>query len=319
MIIVASVSCIYGLGSPEEYRRSGAVACAWAWRRPRTTMLRKLIDIQYARNDMDFKRGTFRVRGDVVEIFPVSTRSSAIRVEFFGDEIDRDHRDQPADRRDASASANRSSSIPASHFVTPEETAEAALENIERGAGRAAGRAARPGQAAGSAAAASSGRRYDLEMMQEIGYCSGIENYSGTSDGREPGETPYTLIDYFPEGLSADHRRVARDAAADRARCTTATARARKCSSSTASACLGAGQPAAEVRGVRAEGRTRWSSSRRRRAVRAGEHGAEVVEQIIRPTGLVDPEIDVRPTKGQIDDLLGEIRERIASGTSACW
>lgn len=196
VIIIASVSCIYGLGSPEEYREM-VVSIRTGMEIERNQLLRKLVDVQYERNDISFTRGTFRVRGDVVEIFPASRDEHCIRVEFFGDEIDR-IREVDALTGEILSDREHVAIFPASHFVTREEKMRKAIENIEK---ELEERLAllRSEDKLLEAQRLEQRTRYDLEMMREMGFCSGIENYSRHLTLREAGATPYTLLDYFPD------------------------------------------------------------------------------------------------------------------------
>lgn len=308
VIIVASVSCIYGLGSPEEYRDL-RLSLRVGMERSRNSILHKLIDIQYERNDLNFVRGTFRVRGDVIEIFPVSRSDSAIRVEMFGDEIERI---TEIDVLTGEITGQRDHVIvfPGSHFVTGEEKMKRALVNIERELEERLVVLKEAGKLL-EAQRLEQRTRYDLEMMAEMGFCSGIENYSGPMTFREPGATPYTLMDFFPD----DYMIVI-----DESHVTLPQVRA-----------MYNGDQARKD--VLVEHGFRLPSAKDNRPLRFEEfeekakqlvfvsatpgpfeleHTPTVVQQIIRPTGLIDPIIEVRPTKGQIDDLLGEIRDRIA-------
>ncbi|MGG3921758.1 DEAD/DEAH box helicase family protein, partial [Geobacillus thermodenitrificans] len=196
VIIVASVSCIYGLGSPEEYREL-VVSLRVGMEIERNTLLRRLVDIQYDRNDIDFQRGTFRVRGDVVEIFPASRDEHCIRVEFFGDEIDR-IREVDALTGEVLGEREHVAIFPASHFVTREEKMKLAIANIEKELEERLAELREQGKLL-EAQRLEQRTRYDLEMMREMGFCSGIENYSRHLALRPPGSTPYTLLDYFPD------------------------------------------------------------------------------------------------------------------------
>lgn len=196
VIIVASVSCIYGLGSPEEYREL-VVSLRVGMEKDRNQLLRELVDVQYGRNDIDFKRGTFRVRGDVVEIFPASLDEHCIRIEFFGDEIDR-IREVNALTGEVLAERDHVAIFPASHFVTREEKMKVAIENIEKELEERLKELNDNGKLL-EAQRIEQRTRYDLEMMREMGFCSGIENYSRHLTLRPAGATPYTLIRLFPE------------------------------------------------------------------------------------------------------------------------
>lgn len=308
VIIVASVSCIYGLGSPTEY--GGLVfSLRVGMEKPRDVILHKLVDIQYQRNDISFTRGTFRVRGDIVEIFPVSNNERAIRVELFGDEIERI---SEIDVLTGEIVGEREhiAIFPASHFVTKEETMKVALVNIERELEERLAELREAGKLL-EAQRLEQRTRYDLEMMAEMGFCSGIENYSGPLTFRERGATPYTLLDYFPDDMviviDESHVSLPQIRAmynGDRARKEMLVNHGFRLPS------------AMDNRPLRFEEFEAKAKQLVYVSATPGpyeiEHTDKMIEQIIRPTGLIDPIIDVRPTKGQIDDLLNEIRDRIA-------
>ncbi|MCD9022356.1 excinuclease ABC subunit UvrB [Cohnella silvisoli] len=308
VIIVASVSCIYGLGSPEEYRDL-RLSLRVGMEKSRNAILHKLIDIQYERNDMNFVRGTFRVRGDVIEIFPVSRGDSAIRVEMFGDEIERI---TEIDVLTGEITGQREHVIifPGSHFVTGEEKMKRALVNIERELEERLVELRDAGKLL-EAQRLEQRTRYDLEMMAEMGFCSGIENYSGPMTFRERGATPYTLMDFFPD----DYLIVI-----DESHVTLPQLRAMYNGDQARKSVLvdhGFRLPSAkDNRPLRFEEFEEKATQLVFVSATPGpyelEHCPTMIEQIIRPTGLVDPIIEIRPTKGQIDDLLGEIRDRIA-------
>ncbi len=308
VIIIASVSCIYGLGSPEEYREL-VVSIRTGMEIERNQLLRKLVDVQYERNDISFTRGTFRVRGDVVEIFPASRDEHCVRVEFFGDEIDR-IREVDALTGEILADRDHVAIFPASHFVTREEKMLKAIDNIEQELEQRL-ELLRAEDKLLEAQRLEQRTRYDLEMMREMGFCSGIENYSRHLTLREAGATPYTLLDYFPEDflLVVDESHV------------------------TLPQVRGMYNGDQARKGVLVEHGFRLPSALDNRPLRFEEfekhihqaiyvsatpgpyeieHTPEMVEQIIRPTGLLDPLIDVRPIEGQIDDLIDEIHDRIA-------
>ncbi|MEK5230820.1 excinuclease ABC subunit UvrB [Lysinibacillus sp. FSL K6-0232] len=308
VIIIASVSCIYGLGSPEEYREM-VVSIRTGMEIERNQLLRKLVDVQYERNDVSFTRGTFRVRGDVVEIFPASRDEHCIRVEFFGDEIDR-IREVDALTGEILSDRDHVAIFPASHFVTREEKMRKAIENIEK---ELEERLAllRAEDKLLEAQRLEQRTRYDLEMMREMGFCSGIENYSRHLTLREAGATPYTLLDYFPDDFLL---------VVDESHVTLPQVRGMYNGDQARKGVLvehGFRLPSAlDNRPLRFE----EYESRVHQAIYVSatpgpyelEHTPEMVEQIIRPTGLLDPLIDVRPIEGQIDDLIDEIHERIA-------
>jgi excinuclease ABC subunit B len=308
VIIVASVSCIYGLGSPSEY--GGLVlSLRVGMEKPRDVILHKLVDIQYQRNDISFTRGTFRVRGDIVEIFPVANNERAIRVELFGDEIERIS-EIDVITGEIIGERDHIAIFPASHFVTQEETMKVALVNIERELEERLVELREAGKLL-EAQRLEQRTRYDLEMMAEMGFCSGIENYSGPLTFRERGATPYTLLDYFPDDMviviDESHVSLPQIRAmynGDRARKEMLVNHGFRLPS------------AMDNRPLRFEEFEAKAKQLVYVSATPGPYEIEntdkMIEQIIRPTGLIDPIIDVRPTKGQIDDLLEEIRDRIA-------
>ncbi|WP_027087294.1 excinuclease ABC subunit UvrB [Cohnella panacarvi] len=308
VIIVASVSCIYGLGSPEEYRDL-RLSLRVGMERSRNAILHKLVDIQYQRNDINFTRGTFRVRGDVIEIFPVSRSDQAIRVEMFGDEIER-ITEIDVLTGEILGSRDHVVIFPGSHFVTGEEKMKRALVNIEAELEERLAELREQGKLL-EAQRLEQRTRYDLEMMAEMGFCSGIENYSGPMTFRERGATPYTLMDFFPD----DYLIVI-----DESHVTLPQVRAMYNGDQARKSVLvdhGFRLPSAkDNRPLRFEEFEEKAKQLIFVSATPGpyelEHCPTMVQQIIRPTGLVDPIIEVRPTKGQIDDLLGEIRARIA-------
>lgn len=308
VIIVASVSCIYGLGSPEEYREL-VVSLRVGMEKGRDQLLRDLVDVQYNRNDIDFQRGTFRVRGDVVEIFPASRDEHCVRIEFFGDEIDR-IREVNALTGEIISEREHVAIFPASHFVTREEKMKIAIENIEKELEERLKEFNDNGKLL-EAQRIEQRTRYDLEMMREMGFCSGIENYSRHLTLREPGSTPYTLLDYFPEDslIVIDESHVTLPQIrgmfnGDQARKNVLVEHGFRLPS------------AMDNRPLRFEEFEEKAHQLVFVSATPGpyelEHCPEQVQQIIRPTGLLDPIIEVRPSKGQIDDLIGEIQERIA-------
>jgi len=308
VIIIASVSCIYGLGSPEEYRDL-VVSLRVGMEIERNRLLSKLVDIQYARNDIDFQRGTFRVRGDVVEIFPASRDEHCIRIEFFGDEIDR-IREVDALTGEIIADRDHVAIFPASHFVTREEKMKIAIQNIEKELEERL-KVMRDAGKLLEAQRLEQRTNYDLEMMREMGFCSGIENYSRHLTLRPPGATPYTLLDYFPKDFLL---------VIDESHVTIPQIRGMYNGDQARKQVLvdhGFRLPSAlDNRPLRFEEFEDHISQIVYVSATPGpyelEHTPQVVEQIIRPTGLLDPMIDVRPIEGQIDDLLSEINERIA-------
>jgi excinuclease ABC subunit B len=307
VIIVASVSCIYGLGSPEEYREL-VVSLRVGMEIERNALLRRLVDIQYERNDIDFQRGTFRVRGDVVEIFPASRDERCIRVEFFGDEIDR-IREVDALTGEVLAEREHVAIFPASHFVTREEKMRIAIENIEKELEERLRELREQGKLL-EAQRLEQRTRYDLEMMREMGFCSGIENYSRHLALRPPGSTPYTLLDYFPDDflIIIDESHVTLPQIrgmynGDRARKQVLVDHGFRLPSALDNRPLTFEEFEKKINQIIYVSATPGPYEL--------EHSPEVVEQIIRPTGLLDPTIDVRPIEGQIDDLIGEIQERV--------
>jgi excinuclease ABC subunit B len=308
VIIVASVSCIYGLGSPTDYKNL-VLSLRVGMERPRNEILHKLVDIQYQRNDINFVRGTFRVRGDVIEIFPASHGEHAVRVELFGDEIER-ITEIDVLTGEIIGEREHVAIFPASHFVTQQEKMKIALANIERELEERLAELRAQGKLL-EAQRLEQRTRYDLEMMHEMGFCSGIENYSGPLTFRERGATPYTLLDYFPDDMLVivDESHVTLPQIrgmynGDRARKEVLVEHGFRLPS------------ALDNRPLRFEEFEQKIKQAIFISATPGpyeiEHCPTMVEQIIRPTGLLDPEIEVRPTKGQIDDLIGEIHERIA-------
>ncbi|KUP05219.1 excinuclease ABC subunit B [Bacillus coahuilensis p1.1.43] len=307
VIIIASVSCIYGLGSPEEYKEL-VVSLRVGMEIERNQLLRRLVDVQYERNDIDFRRGTFRVRGDVVEIFPASRDEHCIRIEFFGDEIDR-IREVDALTGEIFGERDHVAIFPASHFVTREEKMRVAIENIEKELEEQLEMMKEDGKLL-EAQRLEQRTRYDLEMMREMGFCSGIENYSRHLTLRPPGSTPYTLIDYFPKDflLIIDESHVTLPQIrgmfnGDQARKQVLVDHGFRLPSAMDNRPLTFNEFEEKSHQLVYVSATPGPYEM--------EHTPQMVEQIIRPTGLLDPTIDVRPIEGQIDDLLGEIHERI--------
>ncbi|GFR39127.1 UvrABC system protein B [Insulibacter thermoxylanivorax] len=308
VIIVASVSCIYGLGSPLEYREQ-VLSLRVGMERSREEILHRLVDIQYQRNDINFVRGTFRVRGDTIEIFPVSTHEHAIRVELFGDEIDR-ITEIDVLTGEIIGLREHVAIFPASHFVTREETLKVALKNIERELEERLEELRSQGKLL-EAQRLEQRTRYDIEMMQEMGFCSGIENYSGPLTFRERGATPYTLFDYFPDDMlliiDESHVTIPQIRAmynGDRARKEVLVEHGFRLPSALDNRPLRFDEFEQKINQVIYVSATPGPYEL--------EHSEQIVEQIIRPTGLLDPVVEVRPTKGQIDDLINEIHDRIA-------
>lgn len=307
VIIVASVSCIYGLGDPEDYR-SLVLSLRKGMVKDRDEVLRKLIDIQYDRNDINFVRGTFRVRGDIVDIFPAASSDRAIRVEYFGDEIERI---LEIDSLTGTITGERQHVYiyPASHFATTQAKLEAAIKNIEIELEQRV-RELKEQDKLLEAQRLLQRTNYDIEMMREVGYCSGIENYSRHISGRAPGSPPFTLLDFFPEDylLVVDESHVTIPQVrgmyfGDRSRKESLVEYGFRLPSAFDNRPLNFGEFEARVNQA-----IYVSATPARYEL---ERSTQVVEQIIRPTGLIDPEIEVRPVKGQIDHLIGEIRERV--------
>ncbi|MED3574745.1 excinuclease ABC subunit UvrB [Cytobacillus praedii] len=307
VIIIASVSCIYGLGSPEEYREL-VLSLRIGMEIERNQLLRKLVDIQYERNDINFQRGAFRVRGDVVEIFPASKDEHCLRVEFFGDEIER-IREVDALTGEIIGERDHVAIFPASHFVTREEKMLVAIQNIEK---ELEERLAdlRENNRLLEAQRLEQRTRYDLEMMREMGFCSGIENYSRHLTLRPPGSTPYTLLDYFPKDLLIviDESHVTLPQIrgmynGDQARKSVLVEHGFRLPSALDNRPLMFPEFEKHIDQIVYVSATPGPYEL--------EHTPEMIEQIIRPTGLLDPTIDVRPIEGQIDDLIGEIQDRI--------
>ncbi|WP_338553337.1 excinuclease ABC subunit UvrB [Paenibacillus sp. KS-LC4] len=308
VIVVASVSCIYGLGSPKEYG-SMLLSLRVGMEKPRDAILHKLVDIQYQRNDINFIRGTFRVRGDIIEIFPVANNERAIRIELFGDEIER-ITEIDVLTGEIVGEREHVAIFPASHFVTHEETMKLALVNIERELEERLAELKEAGKLL-EAQRLEQRTRYDIEMMSEMGFCSGIENYSGPLTFRERGATPYTLFDYFPDDMliviDESHVSLPQIRAmynGDRARKEMLVNHGFRLPSAMDNRPLKFEEFEAKAKQTIYVSATPGPLEL--------EQCPTMVEQIIRPTGLLDPIIELRPTKGQIDDLLGEIRDRVA-------
>lgn len=307
VIIVASVSCIYGLGDPEDYTDL-MLSLRPGMHKDRDEVIRKLVDIQYERNEIDFKRGKFRARGDVLEIFPASSSDRCIRVEFFGDEIER-LTEIDSLTGEVIGVMSHAAVFPASHYATTRVKMEKALATIEqelderlrdlKGQGRLL-----------EAQRLEQRTRYDLEMMQEVGFCQGIENYSRHISGRTAGSAPYTLMDYFPGDylliIDESHVSVPQISAmynGDRSRKEALVEYGFRLPSAFDNRPLKFEEFERRVNQAVYVSATPAQYEKR--------HSIQVVEQIIRPTGLIDPEVAVKPVKGQIDDLIGEINETI--------
>ena len=308
VIIVASVSCIYGLGDPEDYSDL-VLSLRLGQTKSRDEILSKLVDIQYTRNDMNFIRGTFRVQGDTIEIFPAAYSERAIRVELFGDEIDR-LVEVDALTGEVIAERKHVAVYPASHYVTTKEKMKIAVERIEAELDEQLARLKAEDRLL-EAQRLEQRTRYDIEMMQEMGYCSGIENYSRHMSERKAGEAPYTLIDYFPDDflIMVDESHVT----IPQVRAMYNGDRARKESLIE----YGFRLPSAlDNRPLKFDEFVERINQIVYVSATPGPYEMEVetnvAEQIIRPTGLLDPSIEIRPIKGQMDDLLGEIHKRAA-------
>lgn len=307
VIVVASVSCIFGLGSPIEYARQ-VVSLRVGMEKSRDQLLKELIEIQFERNDIDFQRGRFRVRGDVVEIFPASRDERALRIEFFGDEIDR-IREVDALTGEIMSDTEHVSIFPATHFVTNEDHMEHAIASIQSELDERL-KALRAENKLLEAQRLEQRTNYDIEMMREMGYTSGIENYSRHMDGRKEGEPPYTLLDFFPDDflIVIDESHVTMPQVrgmynGDRARKQMLVD-------------YGFRLPSAlDNRPLRLEEFEKHVNQIVYVSATPGPYEYDqtdtVIQQIIRPTGLLDPVIEVRPIMGQIDDLVGEINERV--------
>ncbi len=309
VLVVASVSCIYGLGAPENYG-SMHVYLETGMPLVRDDLLRRLVDMQYVRNDHDFHRGTFRVRGDVVEVFPQYEGDMAIRVEFFGDEIDALAEIDPLRGR-VVARPRKAMIYPASHYVAGQERIRLACEGIREELRERLELFNRQGKLV-EAQRLEQRTMYDLEMLETMGFCHGVENYSRWLDGREASQTPYTLYDYLPEGtmivLDESHVSVPQIGGmyrGDRARKETLVEYGWRLPS------------ALDNRPLRFDEWEERAGQRVYVSATPADYELQacqgvVVEQIIRPTGLIDPKIEIRPANGQVDDLLGEIQEHVA-------
>ncbi|NNJ11535.1 excinuclease ABC subunit UvrB [Chloroflexales bacterium ZM16-3] len=312
VLIVASVSAIFGLGSPQDYGqvvipvRAGEV-------RNRDKLLRQLIDLQFERNDIDFHRGTFRVRGDTLDIMPANSET-AVRVEFWGDEVERIVELDPLT---GEILLNRTAVdiYPAKHFVTTKDKLSIAVGSIQDELGERLRELEANGKVL-EAARLKQRTMYDLEMLGEVGYCSGIENYSRHMDGRSPGQTPWTLFDYFPDDfmLFVDESHISLPQVrgmykGDRSRKETLVDFGFRLPSAMDNRPMQFAEFEQHIYQVIYVSATPGPYER--------EHSQQIVEQIIRPTGLVDPMIEVRPSKGQVDDLVAEVRKRVAKGQRA--
>lgn len=310
VIIVASVSCIYGLGSPIDYQNM-TVSLRPGMMKDRDEVIKKLVEIQYARNDMDFKRGTFRVRGDVLEIFPVSESDMAFRVEFFGDEVDRITQIDVL-TGEIKAELEHMIVFPASHYVVDRDNMNRAIIGIENELEYRV-KEFRSQDKLLEAQRISERTNFDIEMLRETGFCSGIENYSRHLSGLKPGQPPHTLLDYFPDDfiIMVDESHITIPQirgmyAGDRSRKNTLVEYGFRLPSALDNRPLNFDEFESHINQMLFVSATPNVYEKERELAR--------VEQIIRPTGLLDPEITVKPVKGQIDDLVGEIRKTLDAG-----
>lgn len=307
VIIVASVSCIYSLGNPIDYRTM-VISLRPGMEKSRDDLIKKLIELQYERNDINFVRNKFRVHGDVVEIFPAASSGSSLRIEFFGDEIDRISEVNPLTGQ-ITANLRHAAIYPASHYIVPREKMNAALIEIERELQERLAYFRQEGKLL-EAQRIEQRTHYDMEMLQEIGFCTGIENYSRVLSGRKPGSAPFTLIDYFPDDflLFVDESHVTLPQvramyAGDRARKESLIDYGFRLPSAYDNRPLNFDEFYDKLNQVVFVSATPGDFEQ--------EKSAETVEQVIRPTGLLDPEIIVKSTDGQIDDLVSEINLRV--------
>ena len=310
VIIVASVSCIYSLGNPIDYRTM-VISLRPGMQKNRDELLKKLVELQYERNDINFIRNKFRVRGDVVEIFPAQSNDTAVRVEFFGDEVDRISEFNPL-TGEIKADLKHIAIYPASHYIVPKEKMKEAIQEIEQELEERLVYFRREGKLL-EAQRIEQRTRYDIEMLQEIGFCKGIENYSRVMAGREPGSAPFTLLDYFPKDylLFVDESHVTLPQvrgmyAGDRARKESLIEYGFRLPSAYDNRPLNFDEFYQRINQAVFVSATPGDLER--------EKSTQIVEQVIRPTGLLDPEIIVKPTEGQIDDLISEINLRVAKG-----
>jgi len=310
VIVVASVSCIYGLGDPEEYYGM-MLSLRPGMEKDRDEVLRALVEMQYDRNDMNFERGTFRVRGDVVEVFPIGSAEQAVRIEFFGDEIDR-ITEIDVLTGEILGTRNHISIFPASHYVTAPDKMKIAIERIEAELVERLAELKREDKLL-EAQRLEQRTNYDVEMLKEMGFCTGIENYSRHLSLREAGSTPFTLIDFFPDDflIIADESHVSIPQIrgmyeGDRSRKTTLVDYGFRLPSALDNRPLKFTEFESKINQLLFVSATP--------SVYEKEHAEGMAEQIIRPTGLLDPEISVRPIHGQIDDLLMEVRKTTDAG-----
>lgn len=310
VIIISSVSCIYGLGSPMDYKEM-VISLRPGMEKDRDEVVHKLIDIQYDRNDMDFKRGTFRVRGDVLEIFPADSSDTAVRVEFFGDEVDRIVEIDVL-TGEIKSSLEHIAIFPASHYVVPMEKILEAAANIEEELKERVAYFKSEDKLL-EAQRISERTNFDIEMMKETGFCSGIENYSRHLSGLEPGATPHTLIDYFPDDflmiIDESHKTVPQIRgmyAGDQSRKSTLVDYGFRLPSAKDNRPLNFEEFENKIDQIMFVSATPGEYEKQHELLRA--------QQIIRPTGLLDPQVEVRPVEGQIDDLVGEVNREIEMG-----
>ncbi len=310
VIIVASVSCIYGLGEPSEYHKM-AISLRPGMQISRDEVVMKLVDNQYKRNDIDFSRGSFRVNGDTLDIFPANSSETSVRIEFFGDEIDRVCEIEAVTGR-VTATLEHIAIYPASHYVVGSEKLENCLSNIEKDMIEEVEALQAQGKIL-EAERLKQRTSYDIEMMREIGYCNGIENYSRYFDGRKPGETPYTLMDYFPDDflllIDESHMTIPQVRAmynGDRARKDALVEYGFRLKSAYDNRPLKFDEFESKFHQLVCVSATPGPYEMERQD--------NIAEQIIRPTGLVDPEVVVKPVKTQVDDLIGELNKTIESG-----
>lgn len=308
VIIVSSVSCIYSLGNPIDYRTM-VISLRPGMEKSRDELLSKLVELQYERNDIDFTRNKFRVRGDVVEIFPVSSSDTIIRVEFFGDEIDRITEVNPI-TGEVKSTVRHAAIYPASHYIVPRDKMEGAISEIEQELEKRVEFFNDRGKLL-EAERISQRTKYDIEMLREIGFCSGIENYSRVLSGRAPGSSPYTLLDYFPKDylLFVDESHVTLPQVrgmygGDRGRKENLVEYGFRLPSAYDNRPLNFDEFYSRINQAVFVSATPGDFEKEKSSI--------IAEQVIRPTGLLDPEISVRPVDGQMDDLISEINERSA-------
>ena len=307
VVIVASVSCIYGLGSPVDYQ-SMVISLRPGMQKDRDELMRRLVDIQYDRNDMDFHRGTFRVRGDVLEVIPADMEDTAIRVEFFGDEIDRITKIDvlTGEVRDE---LKHAAIFPASHYVVDKENMKRAIVAIEEELDSRVKEFKREDKLL-EAQRIAERTNFDIEMLKETGFCSGIENYSRHLAGLAPGQAPYTLIDYFPDDfilmIDESHMTIPQVGGmynGDQSRKSTLVDYGFRLPSAKDNRPLNFEEFESKINQALFVSATPGKYE--------AEHELFRTEQVIRPTGLLDPQVEVRPVEGQVDDLIGEVRKEI--------